>query len=43
MANGEERVERDIVGDKLELPCLLNREDEAETNIVGNNELEQRL
>ena len=42
MANGEERVERDIVGDKLESPCLLNGEDGAKIDIVGNNELEQR-
>ena len=36
MANGEERVERDIVGYKLESPCFVNREETIERDIVGD-------
>lgn len=34
MVNGEERIERDLVGDELESPCLVNGEESIERDLV---------
>jgi len=34
LVNGEERIERDLVGDELESPCLVNGEESIKRDLV---------